>query len=80
MVSYLVLEVVTTMAPPPDTSNGPTYLLQQALARALGTAGFWFALSLYLSLIDSTLAVGQILLFLGEPGDWPPLYGALSEA
>ncbi|KAK8057946.1 hypothetical protein PG996_011883 [Apiospora saccharicola] len=83
VVSYLVLEVITAMAPPPpppDSSNGPDSLMEQAVARVLGAAGFWFLLSLYLSLIYNTLAFGQVFLFLSEPGDWPPLYGAISEA
>ncbi|KAK8108371.1 hypothetical protein PG984_014172 [Apiospora sp. TS-2023a] len=82
VVSYLVLEVITTMAPPPppDSSHGPKPVLEQVMGRVLGAAGFWFVLSFYLSLIYSTLAFGQVLLFLSEPGDWPPLYGALGEA
>ncbi|KAK8007897.1 hypothetical protein PG989_001887 [Apiospora arundinis] len=78
VVSYLLLEL-TTMAPSAADSPKPNSILEHVLAKVLGTVAFWLVLSLYLSLIYSVLAAFQVLLFLNEPSDWPPLFGALSE-
>ncbi|KAK8021974.1 hypothetical protein PG993_012741 [Apiospora rasikravindrae] len=81
MVSYLVLEAITAIVPAAaDCIQVPNTLLGNATARVAGVAGFWLVVSLYLSLIYNILATSQVLLFMSEPVDWPPLYGAVREA
>ncbi|KAK8076794.1 hypothetical protein PG994_004066 [Apiospora phragmitis] len=80
IISYLVLEVITTMKRSAADGSKVPSILAQARARIMGVCAFWFVLTLYLSLIYSTIATSQVLFFMSEPGDWPPLYGPLAEA